>query len=272
MVNTKVQYLAEASEHPVYYASGPGRDAQFKVDQGMKYYQVEVEDARHRTVTPNDFDGQDDSGFNLIKSPSLVKNFLDKEVVESTYEAELRDLVMSHTCAYRVEFFDHTVRASDPDLREAKQVREPATLVHNDYTAKSGFVCLNENLGDEADALSKTRFQIINVWRPLVDPVENFPLALCDARSIDDKDTFDAERRAPNHIGEIILATYNRNHRWFYFSNMRPSEVLMFKTFDSINQGKTNCSIHTAIDLPDAPANARPRESIESRAFVFYSE
>ena len=100
--------------------------------------------------------------------------------------------------------------------------------------------------------------------------MENFPLALCDARSIDDKDTFDAERRASNHIGEIILATYNPNHRWFYFSDMRPIEVLMFKTFDSIDQGKTNCSIHTAIDLPDAPANARPRESIESRAFVFY--
>ena len=270
MVSTEIQYLAEASEHPVYYASGPGRDAQFKVDQGMKYYRVDIEDARSRSPTPNAFDGQDASGFDLLKCRSAVTNFLDQQKIANLYEEELRSLIKTHTEAYRVEFFDHTVRASDPELREAKQVREPATLVHNDYTAKSGFVCLNENLGDEAEALSKTRFQIINVWRPLVDPVENFPLALCDSRSIDDKDTFNAERRAPNHIGEIILATYNPNHRWFYFSNMRPNEVLMFKTFDSIDQGKTNCSIHTAIDLPDAPDDASPRESIESRAFVFY--
>lgn len=270
MINVEVQYLAESCERAVYYASSPGRNAKFKVDQGMRAYGVEVEDGRHRKLSANDFDGQDASGFDLIHCPSQVKNFLDKEAVESTYEAELRDLIMSHTGAYRVEFFDHTVRASNPELRETKQVREPATLVHNDYTANSGFVCLNENLGDEAEALSRSRFQIINVWRPLVDPVENFPLALCDVRSINARDMIDAERRAPNHVGEICLATYNPDHRWYYFSNMRSDEVLLFKTFDSIDQGKTCCSIHTAIDIPDAPANARPRESIESRAFVFY--
>lgn len=270
MLKAEVQYLAESCERAVYYASSPGRNAKFEVDQGMKTVSVEVEDGRYRTLSPNAFDGLDASGFDLINSSSQVKNFLDKNEVENRYEAELGELIKSHTGAWRVEFFDHTVRASDPELRETKQIREPATLVHNDYTANSGFVCLNENLGDEADALSKTRFQIINVWRPLVDPVENYPLALCDVRSIDRKDMVEAERRAPNHTGEISLATYNPDHRWVYFSNMRPDEVLLFKTFDSIEQGRTNCSIHTAINLADAPANARPRESIESRAFAFY--
>ena len=270
MVKTEVQYLAEASEHPVYYASSPGRNAQFTIDQGMKYYPVEVEDVRNRALSPNAFDGQDLSGFDLLEYPSKVDNFLDKKQIESIYEKELEDLIKTHTGAYRVELFDHTVRASDPVLRETKSIREPATLVHNDYTATSGFVCLNENLGDESASLSKTRFQIINVWRPLVDPVENFPLALCDVRSIDMSDTVDAERRAPNHTGEIILATHNPKHRWCYFSNMRPEELLLFKTFDSIDQGGSLCSIHTAIELPEAPADASPRESIESRAFVFY--
>jgi len=271
MVKTNVQYLAEAAERPVYYASGPGRNAQFSIDQGMKYYPVDVEDVRNRELNSNAFDGQDASGFDLINYPSKVDNFLDKQQIESIYEKELNDLIKVHTGAYRVEVFDHTVRASDPVLRESKNIREPATLVHNDYTATSGFTCLGENLGDEAQTLLKTRFQIINVWRPLVDPVENFPLALCDVRSIDKNDTVDAERRAPNHTGEIKLATHNPKHRWCYFSNMRPDEVLLFKTFDSINQGTSRCSIHTAIELPDASADARPRESIESRAFVFYN-
>jgi len=270
MVKAQVQYLVASCERAVYYASGPGRDAQFKVDQGMKYYTVEIGDARFRQTSASSFDGQDASGFDLINSPTRVSNFLDRQVVEAAYEDELEQLIKSHTGGYRVEFFDHTVRASDPELRETKQIREPATLVHNDYTANSGFVCLNENLGDEATVLAKTRFQIINVWRPLVDPVENFPLALCDIRSIEANDMVEAERRAPNHIGEISLATYNPSHRWSYFADMRPDEVLLFKTFDSNCQGKNICSIHTAIDLPDAPVNARPRESIESRAFVFY--
>jgi len=45
---------------------------------------------------------------------------------------------------------------------------------------------------------------------------------------------------------------------------------LMFKTFDSIDGGLHPCSIHTAIHLSAAPPDAKPRESVETRAFVFY--
>ncbi|MCP4236434.1 MAG: hypothetical protein GY770_23110 [Aestuariibacter sp.] len=82
------------------------------------------------------------------------------------------------------------------EMRELKQIREPASLVHNDYTPNSGFTCLRENLGDDAEFLARARFQIINVWRPLVDPVEDYPLALCDARSVNPLDLIDSERRA----------------------------------------------------------------------------
>ena len=140
----------------------------------------------------------------------------------------------------------------------------------NDYSARSGFVCLREHLGDEADALARGRFQILNFWRPLVNPVEDSPLALCDARSLTPADLVDTERRAPNHIGEIQLALYDPAQRWYYYPDMRPNEVLLFKTFDSLDGGVHPCSIHSAVRLPDAPAAAKPRESIETRAFVFY--
>ena len=166
--------------------------------------------------------------------------------------------------------FDYTLRASDSELREQKQVREPATLVHNDYTAKSGVVCLKENLGDEAETLLQGRFQIINVWRPLVDLVQNWPLAMCDARSIDITDQVDTERRSPTHTGEILLVTHNPQHRWFYYSKMRPTEVLVFKTFDSEDCDSKPNSVHTSFDLPDISDDTPPRESIETRAFVFY--
>ena len=210
------------------------------------------------------------SGFDLLEFPTRVQNFLDAGQIASIYEAEVVEFIKSVTGGYRVHIFDHTVRASDPELREIKQVREPASLVHNDYTAHSGFVCLHENLGEDADALARGRFQIINVWRPLVDPVEDYPLALVDARSIDPADLIDTERRAPNHTGEIQLAVHSPTQRWYYFSEMRPPEVLLFKTFDSRDGGIHPCSIHSAIRLPQAPVDARPRESVETRAFVFY--
>ncbi len=161
------------------------------------------------------------------------------------------------------------MRASDPELCEVKNIRDPAFLVHNDYTSNSGFVCLRENLDDDAEALAEGRFQIVNVWRPLTDPVEDYPLALCDARSLSVGDVVDTERRAPNHTGEIQLALHDARQHWYYYPQIRPPEVLLFKTFDSID-GVHPCSIHSAIRLPDAPADARPRASVETRAFVFY--
>jgi hypothetical protein len=237
----------------------------------MKVVSVEVNDARLRDDNDqSDEFGMHPSGFKLLEMPTQVRNFLDQDEVASVYEAEVDAFLKTLTGGYRVHIFDHTVRASDPDLREQKQMREPAQLVHNDYTSNSGQVCLRENLGADAAELARGRFQIVNVWRPLVDPVEDYPLALCDARSLDPSDLIDSERRAPNHTGEIQLAVYAAEQRWYYYSAMRPPEVLVFKTFDSLDGGVHPCSIHSAIHLPRAPVDAKPRESVETRAFVFY--
>ena len=270
-LQAKVEFLAERSARPVYYASSAGRNAAHEIDQPMNIVAVDVEDARQRADNdlPGEF-GLHPSGFGLHKFSTRVQNFLEPSEIESVYAAEVEAFLKATTGCYRVHIFDYTVRASDPELRELKQVREPAYLVHNDYTSNSGFVCLQESLGNEADSLAQGRFQIVNVWRPLVDPVEDFPLALCDRRSLTKSDLVDTERRAPNHTGEIQLALHTKEQRWFYFSRMRPDEVLLFKTFDSIDGGANPCSIHSAIRLPDAPADAKPRESIEARALVFY--
>lgn len=273
MFQTKVEFLAKRVERPIYYASSAGRNAAHDIDEPMKQVQVDVSDARSRedSTERGEF-GLHPSGFDLFEFPTRVDNFLDEGQIKSVYESELEAFLKSVTGCYRVAIFDHTVRASDPEIRETKQIREPAFLVHNDYTSSSGYVCLEENLGDEAEQLARGRFQILNVWRPLVDPVEDYPLALVDARSLRAEDLITTERRAPNHTGEIQLAVHDPEQRWFYYSAMRPHEVLLFKTFDSIDGGTRPCSIHSAIRLPDAPADARPRESIESRVFVFYSD
>lgn len=271
MIQARVEYLAERVERPVYYASSAGRDAAHDINEPMRFVTVDVDDARARTDADEvDEFGLHASGFDLLEFPTRVDNFLDDEQIRSIYEPEIEAFLKSVTGCSRVAIFDHTVRASDPAVREVKQIREPAYLVHNDYTENSGFVCLRENLGDEAEMLAERRFQIVNIWRPLVDPVEDYPLALCDARSLNIEDLITTERRAPNHVGEIQLAVHDPRHRWFYYPEMRPPEVLLFKTFDSIDGGVTPCSIHSAIRLPDAPASARPRESVESRVFLFY--
>ena len=272
MLKADIQYLAEGGDDTVYFASSAGGNANFSVNKPMQTLDLGVNDARDLEI-----DKERDSqtglaacGFMLVDARSAVSNYLDDQQLGKIYEVEVTKLLKSITGASRVHIFDHTVRASDLEIRETKQIREPSTLVHNDYTVNSGFTCLAENLGADTERLKQGRFQIINLWRPLVGPVQSWPLTLCDARSVDEADMVNAERRSPSHIGEISLATFNPDHRWFYYPQMNSEEVLIFKTFDSQNGGRVPYAIHTAIDIPATSANVRPRESIETRAFVFY--
>lgn len=68
----------------------------------------------------------------------------------------------------------------------------------------------------------------------------------------------------------IQQATFNPAHRWFYFPNMHTHEALLIKTYDSAEGGPARFTIHTAFDDPTAAADAAPRQSIESRTFVFF--
>ena len=48
------------------------------------------------------------------------------------------------------------------------------------------------------------------------------------------------------------------------------NEALLFKVYDSEKDGRARFSLHSAFDDPTSPANARPRQSIEARAFAFF--
>ena len=51
---------------------------------------------------------------------------------------------------------------------------------------------------------------------------------------------------------------------------MRREEALVFKVFDSLQDGRARWTAHTAFDDPTTPENARPRESIEIRTLAFF--
>jgi hypothetical protein len=78
------------------------------------------------------------------------------------------------------------------------------------------------------------------------------------------------KRQAKDRIGEIQLPIYNPAHRWYYFPELRPDEALLFKTYDSATDGRARFTIHTSFEDPAAAADAPPRESIETRCFVFF--
>ncbi len=125
-------------------------------------------------------------------------------------------------------------------------------------------------LPDEAEALLRGRVQIINLWRPLHGPLWDAPLAVCDARTVHPADLIPSDLVYPERVGETYSVTYNPSHRWYYLSAMQPDEALLLKCTDSRTDVPSRFMPHTAFIHPDAPADARPRESIELRSLVFH--
>jgi len=150
-------------------------------------------------------------------------------------------------------------------------MREPVRRVHNDYTAKSGIRRVRDHLPPaEAEARLKKHFYEVNVWRPIVGPLEDAPLALCDARSIAPEDLLATDLIYPDKVGETYSLAYNPLHKWFYFPRLVREEAILIKCFDSDTGNPGRFTAHTAFDDPSTPPNARPRESIETRALVFF--
>ena len=268
VVEAPLKYLASAEDIPVYVASVGGGDT--SLHEGT-YVMQPV--AIHNGRTRAEGFSLDREGFALMGHPSAVGDFYDDGEIATVYETEVKTLVGGATGAARVEIFDHTRRAASLGVQKARMIREPASIIHNDYTARSGPQRLRDHFPeapDEAEELLRRRFIIGNVWRSIRGTVLNAPLALCDAASLAPADLVSVERRAKDRIGEIQQAVYNPAHRWYYFPEMQPDEALLIKTYDSATDGRARFTIHTSFDDPNAAADAPPRESLETRCFAFF--
>jgi len=210
------------------------------------------------------------TGFVLVDHKTAVANFFDEQEVKSVYFPEIERLIKQTSGASRVVIFDHTLRSGNEGEREEKLIREPVLSAHNDYTEWSGPQRLREIMGDEAEALLKRRFAIIQVWRAIAKPIESNPLAVADARTVAFDDLMIAERRYPHRVGQTYRLKYNPKHRWYYFPKMRRDEAIVFTVYDSLKDGRARFTPHTSFDDPTTAAGAPPRQSIEVRAFAFF--
>jgi hypothetical protein len=266
-VTASLRYLVPTGERPVYIASRGGADAALDIGAEFEQREVTIHDAR-RLSPPA---GLDREGFALVRHHTAVADFYRLEAQRQRYEAEITGLIRAATGGARVVVFDHTLRSDSPAVRGARTTREPATVIHNDYTDASALKRAREVLAaEQAERQLQRRFAIVNLWRSAGGTVCNSPLACCDAASIADADLVAAERRAQDRIGELQLVKWNPAHRWFYYPQLSPTEALLIKTFDSARDGRARRSIHSAFDNPLAAADAPPRESIESRALVLF--
>jgi hypothetical protein len=174
-------------------------------------------------------------------------------------------------------------------------------FVHVDQSYRGAEQIMFLNLPEEeVEKRMKKRWAIMNIWAPIDKPVKKDPLAFCDFRTVDENDfrtvvanlpppgageygnvsknmshkpraeySSNGERAARY---EVTNMAHNKNQRWYYASDMTPEEAWVFKIFDSKNDGRARCAVHSSFPLKDQSDHGDPRTSIEIRCFVFWDD
>ena len=233
----------------------------------------------------------------------LQNEGLDSEQIVHTYYPEIRRLVTEALggadAVKRAIVFDHTIRsrvrrATGEKETNGENVGGYASAAHNDNTSASAknrvrLLSQAKEAGGsltlptppvterEAEEIVSGRFGIFNVWRHFRKdyPVLDYPLAVLDAQSTRPGDFLASLYIYPDRVGEVVNVVRNPEHRWIYYSEMRHTEALIFKVFDSSSElgacTTEQCppnTAHTSFRLADSDASTPARESIECRVLV----
>ena len=236
---------------------------------------VKVYDARELIPLPS----VSTFGFTLVEHESQCADMSDQAMVTSVLYEEYARLLQDLTGCFAVKVTQHQYRNGYGGLPVGHPRGARATPngsdgvyggIHSDVTPYSepGW----------APLVDGRHFQVFNFWQSSdpTRPIQIMPLSLCDMASVDPSDMIYADSwnqtKNPRKLVSYRLA-FNKAQRWYYYPNMQPNELLIFKQYDSMEEAPNRrCVYHGAIDVPNVPYPALLRETIEVRLLALYGK
>lgn len=262
-VTAPIAYVRDTGERPRYYANAHEKDTIVLDPRPMP-----IADMRGLATS------LDVEGCVLVRHRSDVADFADPEQIALIHGGEIEALLKQVTgCDEVVVTPRGILRFSEKSGKTGSSDNShPARFAHVDLSAETGtaFRARTAPAGRTV-----TRSAQYNVWRAISGPPQDVPLALCDARTVAGPELikadaiFDPPGGAPEFSFEGYVVAHHPNHRWLWFSDMEPDEVIVFKTSES-DPARAQCIPHVAFDHPSVPADAPPRVSIEMRATCYW--
>ncbi len=235
----------------------------------------------------------DKHGFVLGHHVSQVKNFLDNDEVGAVYPDEVAAMIKEMTGADLVFPQGWMVRTPGELAKQKKiegyqhqgGIQPQAGEAHCDFAPDVAEVVAQKYYEQVCPGGKPyKRFISASFWRCFSDGPQDWPLAVCDGRSVTkgegikntlvvvDEIPSMEEMKAPIPGEENMLAAhiyqFNPEHRWWYFSNMNRDEFLYFKFYDS-DSGVTQQVPHTAF-FDNHAQNPNVRMSIEMRTMAYF--
>jgi hypothetical protein len=225
----------------------------------------------------------DAHGFCLARHPSAITDWEANYGTDCAYGAEVAEVVKRLTGADLVVPMGGMLRTSG---LTSPTLQPPAAEAHVDFTTKSA-QRIAETLyrSVRGEGAGYDRFIAFSLWRALSPPPQDMPLALCEAGSVrDDEGTHNTKVDVDEiPTGDALFAPiegeedmpaatifhHSPDHRWWYFPDMTPGEVILIKFHDSDHARAWRCP-HTAFH-DTSRADAIERRSMEYRGIAFFT-
>jgi len=237
----------------------------------------------------------DTHGFVLGHHVSQVKDFFDNDEVAAVYQDEVIKVIKELTGADEVYPQGWMVRTTG-ELAKKKKVegyqhqggiQPQAGEAHCDLAPDVAEMVAAKYYEQMCpNGKPYKRFISASFWRCFSEGPQDWPLALCDGRSVSESEGIKntlvvvddipsrEEMLAPIPGEDKMLAAhiyqFNPEHRWWYFSNMNRDEFLYFKFYDS-DSSVTQQVPHTAF-FDNTAKDTKVRMSIEMRVMAYFLE
>ena len=248
------------------------------VDPAQTFMPLEPHEITIRDARPirEQFD-LDRQGFALLDHKSSVSHLREPKKLDAVYHEEVGEFIRKISGAdivlpYRIYLQCRLSQRAPGEKGDA--TTRPAGFAHADITQKTFNDWVRWVQEDEKVKVPEfKRAALYQTWRAVSVPPHDYPLTLADARHtrtghyvvMDNITSLETD----DHTVETRLGLYDPAQRWYYFSNMREHELLVFKGYDSrYNDSQT--VLHTGFDNTAKHPDATPRESIEARFFAFW--
>jgi hypothetical protein len=225
----------------------------------------------------------DQHGFCLATHRTDITDWERHYGADSAYAAQVREVAARLTGADLVIPMGGMLRRSGAT---SASVQPPAAEAHVDFTQRSAErIAQRLYRRERPDGSGYRRFIAFSLWRALSAPPQDMPLALCEGDSVrDDEGThntkIDVDEIPPEEAlfapiegeDDMTAATifhHSSAHRWWYFPDMTPDEVVFIKLYDSDHSRAWRCP-HTAF-RDDGRPDSHQRQSMEFRGIAYFS-
>ncbi|CAN9382557.1 unnamed protein product [Alternaria alternata] len=221
----------------------------------------------------------DQSGFTLLQQPTRHLE-IDNMTVFEEYKKETEEILGRLLQPDFIRCWDGRIRKAErllqniqvEDLNDKLTGSNPVNLAHVDETVAMGHESIELVLSEEEKAKYMNdgyRVRMVNTWRPMVEDLEHFPLAMLDFRSIDPMQDFvPYDQVSPIRHKELYLIKPKEEHQWYWASQQKRSELLVFVQYDSMVGSQARFCPHAGFRNTCAGPNATMRKSIETRSVV----